>query len=87
MPRFSSRMFEDNNNLKEFVYKRKIELENSWRENTACQQKYKKSRATNFISVQEKPIYYLRFGKRSRLGQRHGLQSTTLTSYFYKNNY
>jgi hypothetical protein len=23
----------------------------------------------------------------SRLGQRHGLQSTTLTSYFYKNIY
>jgi hypothetical protein len=29
-------------------------------------------------------IYSIRFGKRSRLGQRHGLQSTTLTSYFLK---
>jgi hypothetical protein len=27
----------------------------------------------------------IRFGKWSRLEQRHGLQSTTLTSYFYKN--
>jgi hypothetical protein len=30
-------------------------------------------------------LYCHRFGKRSRLGQRHGLQSTTLTSYFYEN--
>jgi hypothetical protein len=32
-------------------------------------------------------LYSLRFGKRSRLGQRHGLQNTTLTSFFYKNIY
>jgi hypothetical protein len=32
-------------------------------------------------------IYSLRFGKGRRLGQRRGLQSATLTSYFYKNNY
>jgi hypothetical protein len=32
-------------------------------------------------------LYSLQFGKRSRLGQRYGLQSTTLTSYFYNNNY
>jgi hypothetical protein len=31
--------------------------------------------------------YSLQFGKGRRLGQRHGLQSATLTSYFYKNNY
>jgi hypothetical protein len=30
--------------------------------------------------------YSLQFGKWSRLGQRHGLQSTTLTSYFYIKN-
>jgi hypothetical protein len=30
-------------------------------------------------------LYSLRFGKWSRLEQRHGLQSTTLTSCFYKN--
>jgi hypothetical protein len=29
--------------------------------------------------------YSLRFGKWSRLGQRHGLRSTTLTYSFYKN--
>jgi hypothetical protein len=27
--------------------------------------------------------YSIRFGKRSRLGQRHDFQSTTLTSYSY----
>jgi hypothetical protein len=32
-------------------------------------------------------MYSLRFGKERHLGQRHGLQSATLTSYFYKNNY
>jgi hypothetical protein len=32
----------------------------------------------------EKTTYSLRFGKRSRSGQRHGLQSITLTSLFYK---
>jgi hypothetical protein len=31
--------------------------------------------------------YSLRFIIRSRLGQRHGHQSTTLTSLFYKNLY
>jgi hypothetical protein len=31
--------------------------------------------------------YSLRFGKRSRLKQRHSLQNTTLTSLFYKNIY
>jgi hypothetical protein len=31
--------------------------------------------------------YSLRFGKGRHLGQRPGLQSATLTSYFYKNNY
>jgi hypothetical protein len=31
--------------------------------------------------------YYLRFSIRSRLGQRHDNQSTTLTSLFYKNIY
>jgi hypothetical protein len=31
--------------------------------------------------------YSLRFGKRSRLGQQHGLQNTILTSHFYKNIY
>jgi hypothetical protein len=30
--------------------------------------------------------YSLRIGFRSRLGQRHGLQNTTLTSCFYKKN-
>jgi hypothetical protein len=29
--------------------------------------------------------YSLQFGKESRLRQRYGLQSTTLTSYFYSN--
>jgi hypothetical protein len=29
-------------------------------------------------------MYCLRFGKGRRLGQRHGLQSATLSSYFYK---
>jgi hypothetical protein len=51
---------------------------------------------TSFIRLGEKAcearrrliaIYSLRFGKGSRLGQRHSLESTTLTSYFYKNNY
>jgi hypothetical protein len=32
-------------------------------------------------------MYSLQFGKRSHLRHRHGLQSTTLTFYFYKNNY
>jgi hypothetical protein len=32
-------------------------------------------------------IYSLRTHKSSRLGQRHGLQSATLTSYFYQNMY
>jgi hypothetical protein len=32
-------------------------------------------------------LYSLRSGKRSRLGQGHGLQSTTLTSLFLKNIY
>jgi hypothetical protein len=32
-------------------------------------------------------VYFLRFGKRSRLGQRHDLQNRTLTSIFYKNIY
>jgi hypothetical protein len=32
-------------------------------------------------------IYSIRIEFRSRLGQRHGLQNTTLTSYFYKNIY
>jgi hypothetical protein len=31
--------------------------------------------------------YSLLFGKRSRLGQRYGLQNTSLTSIFYKNIY
>ena len=31
--------------------------------------------------------YSLRIGKGSRLGQRHSLQNTTLTSYFLKNIY
>jgi hypothetical protein len=31
-----------------------------------------------------KTTYSLCIGFRSRLGQRHGLQNTTLTSYFYK---
>ena len=31
--------------------------------------------------------YSLRAGKRSRLGQRHGLQNITLISYHYKNIY
>ena len=31
--------------------------------------------------------YSLRIGKGSRLGQRHGLQNTTLTSYILKNIY
>jgi hypothetical protein len=31
--------------------------------------------------------YSLQDGKRSRFGQRYGLQSITLTSYFYKNIY
>jgi hypothetical protein len=31
--------------------------------------------------------YSLWFGKGRRLRQQHGLQSATLTSYFYKNNY
>jgi len=31
--------------------------------------------------------YSFRIGKESRLGQRHGLQNTTLTSYFFKNIY
>jgi hypothetical protein len=31
--------------------------------------------------------YSLRFPIRSRLGQRHGHQNTTLTSLFYKNLY
>jgi hypothetical protein len=39
---------------------------------------------TCFIPV---AVYSVRFGKGRRLGQRHGLQSATLTSYFYKNNY
>jgi hypothetical protein len=33
----------------------------------------------------QRRVYSLWFGKWSHLGQRHGLQSTTLTSYFYKN--
>jgi hypothetical protein len=33
------------------------------------------------------PYYSLRYGKGRSLGQRHGLQSATFTSYFYKNNY
>ena len=33
------------------------------------------------------PSYSLRAGKGSRLGQRHDLQNTTLTSYYYKNIY
>jgi hypothetical protein len=33
-------------------------------------------------SEMEKRTYSLRFGKGRRLGQRHGLQSATLTSYF-----
>ena len=32
-------------------------------------------------------IYSLRAGKKSRLGQRHGLQNITLTPYYYKNIY
>jgi len=31
--------------------------------------------------------YSLQVGKRSRFGQRYGLQSITLSSYFYKNIY
>ena len=33
---------------------------------------------------QKEHMYSLRISKRSRLGQRHGLQNTTLTSYFLK---
>jgi hypothetical protein len=42
---------------------------------------------SHYVLVGMKERYSLRFGKRSRLGQRHGLQNTTLTCLFYKNIY
>jgi hypothetical protein len=41
----------------------------------------------NIFKYNKLAYYSLRFGKRSRLGHRHGLQNTTLTSIFYKNIY
>ena len=35
-------------------------------------------------NADEMKVYSLHIGKRSRLGQRHGLQNTTLTSYYLK---
>jgi hypothetical protein len=45
--------------------------------------------ASVFIVITTRVLinYSLRFGKGRRLGQRNSLQSATLTSYFYKNNY
>jgi hypothetical protein len=39
------------------------------------------------ISVERNISYSLHTHKTSHLGRRHGLQSTTLTSYFYKSIY
>jgi hypothetical protein len=44
-------------------------------------------RAVGFPNINVIFNYSLRFRIRSRLGQQHGHQSTTLTSLFYKNIY
>jgi hypothetical protein len=40
-----------------------------------------------FTSAKVKTTYFLHVGKRNCFGQQYGLQSITLTSYFYKNIY
>jgi hypothetical protein len=47
----------------------------------------RKWRMCCFVRLTVAKTYSRRFGKGRRLVQRHGLQSATLTSYFYKNNY